>query len=387
MAAMTRFLHTADLQVAKPFASVADAGKRALLQQERITVIQRIGDAARTHGAEFVLVAGDLFDSPGVTKAMVAAACAAIGRIGVPVFSIPGNHDHGGPGALWEQSFFQQQRQELAPNLRVLLTAEPIVLPTAVLLPCPLLRRHESADTTAWLRSLDFAPFGARPRLVLAHGSTQGFAEEEGAVNRLDLPRLPAGEIDYVALGDWHGMKEIAPHTWYAGTPEPDRFPKGASNDPGHVLLVTATRGALPKVEPVRTARLGWHRLEFSLGEDADLTQLEAEVESRIGQRAQEDLLELTLGGALGIAATAHLRQKLEGWDARLLRLKLSQEVRIAPTPDEIAALTQRTADPLISRVAASLLERTRSSDCAQAALAATALHALHAVCSEVAAG
>ena len=351
-----------------------------LVQHARLAVIERLGEAARTGGAQFVVVAGDLFDSPSATKATVAAACAAIGRLSLPVFAIPGNHDYGGPGSLWEQAFFQRESTALAPNLRVLLSAEPIKIAGSVLLPCPLLRRHESADTTAWLRALDWTTLGAGPRIVLAHGSVQGFAEEEGAVNRLDLGRLPAAEIDYVALGDWHGTKQIDERAWYAGTPEQDRFAKGESNEPGHVLLVTATRGALPKVERVRTARLRWHRLDFQFSADADLARLETEVDTLLGQRAQQDLLELTLRGELGIDASTRLDSRLEAWSARLLRLNQTRDLRIAPTRDEIEALTLRVGDPLIARVATELLARAGSGEAA-AAPAFEALRELHALC------
>lgn len=376
-----RFLHTADWQIGKAFAGIPDAHKRVLVQQERLEVIARLGEVARTGGAEFVLVAGDLFDSPSATKATVAAACAAIGRIGLPVFAIPGNHDHGGPGGLWEQAFFQREREALAPNLRVLLAPEPVELESAVLLPCPLLRRHESADTTAWLRAAELERFGEKPRLVLAHGSVQGFAEEDGAVNRLELARLPEDSLDYLALGDWHGTKQVAAKAWYAGTPEQDRFAKGAGNEPGHALLVTAARGVAPQVETMRTSRLGWHRLAFELAEDADLARLEGQIETLLGQRAQEDLLELTLRGALGIEAAARLAQRIEAWDARLLRLTLANEVSVAPTPDEIAALTQRVGDPLIARVAAQLLSRAQATGQTDATTAQIALRELHALC------
>ncbi len=374
-----RFLHTADWQLGKAFAGIADAHKRALVRQERLAAIARIGEAARAGGARFIVVAGDLFDSPSATKDTVAAACAEIGRIGLPVFAIPGNHDHGGPGGLWEQKFFLHERTQLAPNLRLLLAAGPVELDDAVLLPCPLLRRHESADTTAWLRELDGTRVAAKPRLVLAHGSVQGFAEDDGAANRLDLARLPEAEIDYVALGDWHGTKQVAAKAWYAGTPELDRFVKGGGHDPGHVLLVTAGRGAAPQVEPVRTARLGWHRLAFDFSEDADLARLQGEFDALIGARAQTDLLELALRGALGIEANARLRQLLEAWEARLLRLTLRDEVRLAPAAEEIAALTRRAGDPLIARVAAQLVARAEDADPAEAARALAALRKLHA--------
>ena len=75
------FLHTADWQLGKPFAGVADVQKRSLLQNERFAVIKRIGNQAKKHRAEFILIAGDLFDSPSATKATVSAACSAIGEL------------------------------------------------------------------------------------------------------------------------------------------------------------------------------------------------------------------------------------------------------------------------------------------------------------------
>ncbi len=62
-------------------------------------------------------MAGDLFDSASVDKATVAATCSAIGQIDLPVLVIPGNHDHGGPGSVWEQAFFVREQAALAPNL------------------------------------------------------------------------------------------------------------------------------------------------------------------------------------------------------------------------------------------------------------------------------
>ena len=98
-----------------------------------------------------------------------------------------------------------------------------------MLLPCPLLRKAEPVDPTAWLRKLDFTPWGDQPRIVLAHGSIQGFGAEDSSdtddenppvpTNRIDLAALPAGEIDYVALGDWHGLKQVGPRAWYCRLP------------------------------------------------------------------------------------------------------------------------------------------------------------------------
>jgi DNA repair exonuclease SbcCD nuclease subunit len=384
------FLHTADWQLGKPFAGVEDVQKRALLQNERLAVLKRLAQQVKEHAAQFVVVAGDLFDSTRATKATVSAACSALGSFGVPVFAIPGNHDYGGAGSLWEQEFFQREREQLAPNLTILLKPEPVELDNAVLLPCPLLRRHEAADPTAWLRSSqEFeGQFGDKPRIVLAHGSVLNFgsfADEEeseaGAPNLIDLARLSESAFDYLALGDWHGAKQVAAKAWYSGTPELDRFVKGAGHNPGNILIVEASRGQPPRVQTVRTGMIGWHELEFSFADDSSLARLKELVDEKIGSRANADLLRLQLSGSLGIEAAARLEQMIDAWNARMLRVKLANQTAIAPSPAELDGLTQRAGDPLVSLVATKLASLAAGGT-EQAAVARVALRELHAACN-----
>jgi DNA repair exonuclease SbcCD nuclease subunit len=382
----TRFLHSADWQLGKPFATVGDEVKRHRLQVERVQVIRRMAAVVADRALDFVVVAGDLFDSPHVTKATVSAACEAMGLMRVPVLVIPGNHDHGGPGSIWEQAFFLREREQLAPNLRVLLRGEPVVLEKAVVFPAPLLRRHEAGNPVAWVREAvdDVAVPGDLPRIVVAHGTVQGFGgmedDEEGGAgvaNWIDLASLPEGAVDYVALGDWHGTKQVGPVAWYSGTPEIDRFPKGESNDPGNVLVVEAGRGRVPVVEKVATGRFVWKREAFRFSDDASVELFGARLDEWIGERRDEHLLRLVLEGSLGIDAAGRLGKMLESWEARLARLKLEDRVMIAPSAEEIAQLTQRVEDPLIAAVAAALVGRCggESEDAAVARLALRELY------------
>ncbi len=384
------FLHTADWQLSKPFASIADDSKRFRLQEQRIQTIRRLSDRVTETGAAFVVVAGDLFDSPHVTKATVSAACAVIGSLNVPVIVIPGNHDHGGPGSIWGQEFFLREQQQLAPNLRVLLQQEPVVLNSAVIFPAPLLRRHEPGDPTAWIRSavLDPSLPPDLPRIVLAHGTIQGFGsqqdDEDGApatVNWIDLSNLPADAIDYIALGDWHGTKQVSPMAWYSGTPEIDRFPKGEGNDPGNILKVTISRGHPPVVEKITTGHFAWKELAFRFSDDASLDLFSARLDELIGSRGDQHLLLLTLEGSLGIEASSRLEKIIESWESRLVRLKLDLRVTIAPSDEEISALTRRAEDPLIATVATELVARCHG-ETEDAAIARIALRELHAALS-----
>lgn len=382
---MIKFLHTADWQLGKPYQRVNDDCKRARLQLERIACLRRIGETARDANASFVLVAGDLFDSSSPVNATVAAACESIGAMKIPVLAIPGNHDHGGPGSLWAQPFFVREREKLAPNLRVLLDAKPIILDNAVVFPAPLLRRHDPADPTAWIRTaFDNQEFPADlPRIVLAHGSVQGFEasqededEEVRGLNRIALERLSSSEIDYIALGDWHGTKQINPKAWYSGTPEIDRFPKGNDNDPGNILIVEAARNHTPRVQKKRTGNFRWNHFPHRFSEDEGFDAFRATLDNHIGEWGQDSLLKLTLTGSLGIETSQRLTDLIQSLNARLIRVKLDDQVAIAPTDQETQSLAERPGDPLIESVAKRLITLTNGDEADAARLALRELYA-----------
>lgn len=371
---MLRILHTADWQIGKPFGTVADEQKRFRLQQERIAAIGRIRDLVRLQQAQLVLVAGDLFDSPTPAAPAVLEVLEAIGEMEVPVLVIPGNHDHGGAGTVWHRDDFQRQQRQFAPNLQLLLERRPLLLEQAVVLPCPLLRNQDSNDPSQWLQELDWSRIpGDRPRIVLAHGGVHGFggrdyeADEEaqaGANNLIDLGALPADQIDYIALGDWHNLKQVSEHAWYPGTPEPDRFDQGENNQRGQVLLVDLQRGAAPAVHPQPTGRLRWHNLAFRFSGDDDLDRFERQLEELTAGRVARDLLRLQVSGSLSLAGHRRYQQLLGDLQNRLLRLRLKGECQQAPEAEELEQLTARSDDPLIARVAQQLQHRlSRESD------------------------
>ena len=383
---MTCFIHTADWQLGKPFAHISDPHKRSLIQQARIDVLNRIAALVQEHQAGFVLVAGDLFDTNTPDRSTVAAACSAIGQMAIPVIVIPGNHDHAGAGSIWEQDFFLREQTALAPNMRILLNCEAAELEDAVIYPCPLQRRSHVIDPTAWLRNLEVFRTDTpnKPRIVMAHGSTQAFHSDDDdelmgiASNLLNIDRLPMDEIDYVALGDWHGAKQVNSKTWYSGTPEIDRFPKGTDNQPGQTLIVKAQRGGNPIVEAIPTGRLNWQESAFEFSSDDDIEPFKQLMNDLVAQRTNADLLKLTLTGSLSITATSQLDALLESFEARLLRLKLSNQTTIAPSEEELDLLARNDLNPLISSVAQQLIDLKNQPDHEKAETAALALKMLY---------
>lgn len=365
---MVSFLHSADWQIGKPYARVGDPDKRARLRQVRLELIERLGPLARSSGAAFLLVAGDLFDSPTPSSSDISAVCFGLGRLGLPVLVIPGNHDHGAPGSLWHSPFFKAERDLRAPNLQVLLERRPLVLEQAVVLPCPLLRRQDSEDPSGWLRQLDWDSLPAeRPRIVLAHGAVSGFgavdldADEDNppaANNLLQFNDALLASIDYIALGDWHGLKQVSAKVWYAGCPEQDRFPRASDYRSGQVLQVTVERKGAASVTVQPTGQLGWHQLRFRFNGDEDLGRFAQQLHGLLGDRVGQDLLLLEEEGQLSLQGHRRYALLLERLEAQLLRLKRRGHCEASPEGSELAELTQRPGDPLIARVAADLSRR-----------------------------
>ena len=362
---MLTFLHSADWQIGKPYARVQDPDKRARLRQARIDVISRIGALIPTCKAQFLLVAGDLFDSPTPSNSDVSAVCQAIGKLQIPVLVIPGNHDHGAPGSVWHSPFFLAEQQRRAANLQVLLDHQPVELEQAVVLPCPLLRRSDSSDPTGWVRQLNWEELPAgKARILLAHGSVHGFAAADldadddnpsSANNRLQLDGGLLEPLDYIALGDWHGLKQVNPCSWYSGTPEPDRFPRSNDYQGGQVLAVSVERGGNASVVAHPTAALHWQQVQAALRGPEDLEQLERRLEPLLAAEPGQQLLLLEQSGSLNLEAHQRYEQLLERLEAQLLRLKRRGRIDQSPDPSELEQLTQRAEDPLIARVAAGL--------------------------------
>jgi exonuclease SbcD len=86
---LVRFLHTADLHLGKRLNGVE-------LLEDQVFVLEQIADMARDEGAECVLIAGDIYQSPAAQDRAMAAFDDFVTRLaerGIKVFAIGGNHD------------------------------------------------------------------------------------------------------------------------------------------------------------------------------------------------------------------------------------------------------------------------------------------------------
>ncbi len=261
---MARFIHTADLHLGKRFGQFPE-GLRGRLTEARHQSIAIMSNLARTHGADFILIAGDIFDTGTPSPSVIRQAMQAMAADSETKWVIiPGNHDSLSSDELWKQ--VASDRPE---NVLLGLESKPIeIAPKTFVLPAPCLNRRPGRDLTEWMSDADIGGDGIR--IGLAHGAVQSFGED-GASEIIAPDRAQQSGLDYLALGDWHGQVSINERTWYSGTPEPDRFKHSM---PGKALLVEIKGSrTMPTVLPLETGSFNWQKrtMHFLSGEDISL--------------------------------------------------------------------------------------------------------------------
>lgn len=304
------FLHTADWQIAKAFARFPEDACIPLKQQ-RIETIKTIAKLANEKSVDAVLVAGDVFDLPGVADKTIRHVLNAMSGFKGHWLLLPGNHDPGTPDGAWSQF----RRIGVPQNVHLLDEATPfwIVPDKVVVLPAPLQRKHEANDLTEWFDTFTTPPDVVR--IGLAHGSVDNRLPERGeAPNTISDKRAEKADLDYLALGDWHGTLNIGKRIWYSGTHETDRF---RDNDSGNVLHVAiGQHGSEPQVQPIRVGHFRWRQLSPNLhGEDAadDLQKHLEELE----EPHEHWVLQIAPKGTASLSSKHQIGQVIADWEAR----------------------------------------------------------------------
>lgn len=247
---MVRFVHTADVQVGMKATEAGEKG--AVLREARLEALRSTVALTKERQADFLLIAGDLFENNQVKPVTVSQVVQILqGLDPTPVYILPGNHDWWDGGSVYSRAEFQEPH---ARNLRVCNSAKPFELaPGVVLYPCPVTEPHSMLDPTTWIppREND-----GTIRIGLAHGSLPHAHSETS-----DFPIQPDAAqlkgLDYLALGHYHGLQLLeSGRMAMPGSPEQTRFGEQGA---GQVLWVEiGGAGVPPQVEPVQVGSLHW---------------------------------------------------------------------------------------------------------------------------------
>lgn len=262
---MIKLLHLADLHLGRPFRMLGQRGaeqRRALMAALERAVVLAISEQVH-----FVLIAGDLFDSPKPADSavqFVMTQLRALEDAGIRIAIAAGNHDLGGDG----QIAAALQLRGAAPTAVFFgPSVESKVFPD---LDLTVVGRSALAEGTG--SPLVGWPRGRSTRFAigLAHGSVfrPGVVENPHAIHPHEIRDLG---FDYLALGDWHSPAEVLPPptaAWYPGSPEWLAFDQDRA---GHVLLIEIPEPHSARITEHRVGRRRYDRREINAAELDDL--------------------------------------------------------------------------------------------------------------------
>ncbi len=264
-----RFLHTSDWHMG--LRAVQTAGKARAVRAKRFETASMIAELAKREKVDFVLVAGDLFDSHDVDDGVVRSTVDILNSFApMPVFVIPGNHDPLLAGGVWDRPTWQAAGS----HVELVRAAEEIRYgDTVVLYPCPITQKLSRTDPTGWIPCRDAGD--KRIRIGFAHGFLNILPGDGNFP--IDGDRSEKSGLDYLALGDWHGSV-IRGRAVYPGTPEQTNYDE---KDPGNVIIAEVGAACeAPVITKTRVGSLTWREYRRPIADDTDVNSLRSAIRS-----------------------------------------------------------------------------------------------------------
>ena len=284
-----RFVHSSDLHLGRRFSYLPE-DLRGRLVEARHLAIDTLAAVAREHGADDILIAGDLFDSETPSERVWRQAMAAMGAADeIRWWIIPGNHDSLAAETLWRHF-----RSEGPRYVRLVDTPAPLeIAPRVTLIPSPVPSRFPGRDLTEWMP--DCSSSEGHLRIGLAHGGVVTFGSEDDGSETIPFDRAQSAGLDYLGLGDWHGFKKVTDRAFFSGSPERDRFKHRGR---GTCIAVTIPGpGATPKVTEIETGRFNWSEVPLHLTPEQDVAAAVAAILPQKGARRRDVLFRVRATG------------------------------------------------------------------------------------------
>src|SRR5271156_2528776 len=200
-----RFLHTADWQLGMTRHALPGAAPPRWPAPRR-DAVAGLGALAAEVGAEFVVVAGDVFEHNQLAPQVIGQSLEAMRAIGIPVYLLPGNHDPLDASSVYTSALFTAER----PDNVIVLDRPGVheVRPGVEILAAPWRSKAPTTDLLAEV--LDGLAADGVTRVVVAHGGVDTLDPDPGkpALIRLAAVQdaLSRGAVHYVALGDKHSL-------------------------------------------------------------------------------------------------------------------------------------------------------------------------------------
>lgn len=359
-----RFVHTADWQLGmtRYFLEGEAQPRYSAARRDAVSGLRAV---AAESGAEFVVVAGDVFEDNQLDPRVVSQSLEAMRAIGIPVYLLPGNHDPLDASSVFTSTLFTAEKPE---NVIVLDRAGVFdVRPGLQIVAAPWRSKKPTSDLVADV--LSGLSADGTTRILVAHGGVDIFNPDptQPALIRMTAvtDALERGVVHYVALGDKHSRIQVgnSGRVWYSGSPEVTNYDDIEPN-PGHVLIVEVDEAQPARpvcVTPQHIGRWRFVTLRFQVDNSRDIADLDLNLD--LMPDKDRTVARMALTGTLTVTDRAALDACLDKYVRLFAWIGLWEkqtDVVVAPADGEFSDLG---IGGFAAGAVAELVETARSQD------------------------
>ncbi|EAD9123591.1 exonuclease SbcCD subunit D [Listeria monocytogenes] len=262
-----QFLHMADLHLDSPFIGLSTLPQPlfSAIQESTFQSLERITTVAIKEAVDFVLIAGDIYDSEDQSvraQARFAKEMKRLEAASIPVFMIHGNHD-----------FIEKHKEKLALPSNVHVFSEQVEVmshKTATGVSVNIYgfsynERHIRSSRVGEYKIQGDADF----HIALLHGSEVSSSEEHDVYAPFRVQEISRKGFDYWALGHIHKRQLLAesPSIYYPGNIQgrnrKESGEKGAS-------IITLSE-ASTTIDFIGTSPIIWEEAVITLPENSEI--------------------------------------------------------------------------------------------------------------------
>ncbi|ECR4262928.1 exonuclease SbcCD subunit D [Listeria monocytogenes] len=262
-----QFLHMADLHLDSPFIGLSTLPQPlfSAIQESTFQSLERITTVAIKEAVDFVLIAGDIYDSEGQSVRAQARFSKEMKRLevaNIPVFMIHGNHD-----------FIEKHKEKLTLPSNVHVFSEQVEVMSHKTATGVSVNIYGFSYNERHIRSSRVDKYkiqgNADFHIALLHGSEVSSSEEHDVYAPFRVQEISKKGFDYWALGHIHKRQLLAesPSIYYPGNIQgrnrKESGEKGAS-------IITLSE-ASTTIDFIGTSPIIWEEAVITLPENSEI--------------------------------------------------------------------------------------------------------------------
>ena len=330
-----RFIHSSDWQLGMTRVFL-DRDSAPRFSQARIDAIATLGKLAIEHDAQFIIVAGDVFESNQLSRQTLMRTLDALESLPVPIFLLPGNHDPLDGASIFATPEFDATGDHII----VLKDMQPVAVPGVAgveVVGAPWRTKHPSSDLCNDMAQA-LEPASDTIRIAVAHGQVDTLSPDASRPEIINLARVEqavaAGKFHYLGLGDRHSVTEVGNtgRVRYSGAPVATAFDEV---DPNKALLVQLQREGDCTVEPLVVGNWSFIAKEQPMNGPEDLAHFEQWLNSLSNKECT--VVKVGFQGSINLATISALDELMESKSEVFASLRRRERTTdLALVPDEL---------------------------------------------------